>query len=66
MENKGLNNGSQENEWDEVIKNLNKKRAGKVVDNGKGPDKIKEDLSTNEKQVESNMHDEIKSILEVQ
>lgn len=66
MENNGLNNGSQENEWDEVIRNLNKKRAGKVVDNGKEPGNIKEDLSTNEKQVESNMHDEINSILEVQ
>ncbi len=28
MENKDLNNGSQENEWDEIIKNLNKKNSG--------------------------------------
>ena len=42
MENNELNEESHKNEWDEVIRNLNKKRENKVVD------KIKDEVSEEE------------------
>lgn len=64
MENKDLNNGSQENEWDEVIRNLNKKRDSNLSNKSDAKIESKGVESTKDSKVEQTMNEEINAILE--
>jgi hypothetical protein len=64
MENKDLNNGSQENEWDEVIRNLNKKRDSNLSNKSDAKIKSKVEETSIDSKVEQTMNEEINAILE--